>query len=256
MGLPLDTLAGTPFGSFLIPALLLALVVGGSALIAAVAHARKAPAAPRVSQGAALVLLGFLIVEVILLGFHWLQGFYIIVGLAQLLVAWMALATRGADLELPARQRAEAFLGRGHVAFVGLSRRPAEFSRSIAKEMVAQGIDVLGVNPAVEEPEVDGVPFVQTLASTEPAMRPRAAFILVSAERALEAVSDCIAAGVEVVWFHQGAGPASHTPEAVSRARQAGLEVITGLCPFMILRPDHWMHRMHRGMRFTTLRAA
>jgi hypothetical protein len=63
--LPLAWLAGTPFGDYTIPGLALAIVVGGSALIAAATVFIHREWAVLVSQLAGLMMVGFLIVEIV-----------------------------------------------------------------------------------------------------------------------------------------------------------------------------------------------
>ena len=83
---PLAWLAGTPFRDFTIPALLLAAVVGGSALLAALATWRRWQHAAAATVAAGLLLAGYVTVEVLLLaqvppGPTSIEGFYIAVGL-------------------------------------------------------------------------------------------------------------------------------------------------------------------------------
>jgi hypothetical protein len=63
--LPLAWLAGTPFGDYTIPGLALAIVVGGSALIAAATVFIHRGWAVLVSVVAGLMLVGFLVVEIV-----------------------------------------------------------------------------------------------------------------------------------------------------------------------------------------------
>ncbi len=71
-------LDGTPFGSFLIPGVILAGVVGGSQLLAAFGLWRYQPWGMMLSAVAGAILMGWIVVEVILLGWiapHGLQPF-------------------------------------------------------------------------------------------------------------------------------------------------------------------------------------
>jgi hypothetical protein len=63
LGMSRDVLDGTPFGSFLIPGLVLAFVVGGSLLAAAYLEWRRKSIAPLASTGAGCVLLGWIVIE-------------------------------------------------------------------------------------------------------------------------------------------------------------------------------------------------
>ena len=64
---PADWLAGTPFSSYLIPGLILTVVVGGSAAVAAVATLRRPDAGALTSVLAGAILLGWLVGERLIL---------------------------------------------------------------------------------------------------------------------------------------------------------------------------------------------
>lgn len=64
---PLEWLRGTPFQDYRIPALLLLLVVGGSALMAALAVATRTAVAPSVVALNGLIMMGYITGEVFLL---------------------------------------------------------------------------------------------------------------------------------------------------------------------------------------------
>jgi hypothetical protein len=85
---PAGWLIGTPFSSYLIPGLILAIVVGGSATVAVVATLRRAHAGALTSMLAGAILLGWLVGERLILPpaafspqFWWLEAIYIAAGL-------------------------------------------------------------------------------------------------------------------------------------------------------------------------------
>jgi hypothetical protein len=83
---PLDALKGSPFRDYTIPGLALFIPVGGSALIAAVTTARKHPRSPSISIFAGAMIIGFEIVEIVVIGSpegiaRDLQVLYVTVGL-------------------------------------------------------------------------------------------------------------------------------------------------------------------------------
>ena len=86
MNIPLGVLEGTAFVDFTVPALLLGVVVGGSALAAAAI----AVFGPRryetlASAGAGCIAAGWMIVEVALIGLgSWAQPLYLAVGLVMI----------------------------------------------------------------------------------------------------------------------------------------------------------------------------
>ena len=86
MNIPLDVLDGTPFADFTVPALLLGIVVGGSALAAAAI----AVFGPRrfetpATAAAGCVTIGWMTVEIAMIGLDvWAQALYFAVGLVMI----------------------------------------------------------------------------------------------------------------------------------------------------------------------------
>jgi hypothetical protein len=85
---PADWLIGTPFSNYLIPGLILAVVVGGSAAVAAVATLRRRDAGALTSVLAGVIMLGWLVGERLILPpaafppqLWWLEAIYIAAGL-------------------------------------------------------------------------------------------------------------------------------------------------------------------------------
>ncbi|MEZ4369684.1 MAG: hypothetical protein R3B07_02635 [Polyangiaceae bacterium] len=87
-GLSKELLEQTPFESFFVPSLVLLLVVGGSALLAAGAGWRKAMHTRALSTLAAAILTGWILAQVAWIGYvSWLQP--AMLGIA-LLIFWLA----------------------------------------------------------------------------------------------------------------------------------------------------------------------
>jgi len=92
--LPAFLLWHTPFTSFIIPGLILGIVVGGSSLFAIFAVLVRTKLSLQISAGAGFIMIGWIIVETILIqGFSWLQGLYLLTGLAVSLLAILRLRT-------------------------------------------------------------------------------------------------------------------------------------------------------------------
>lgn len=101
---PADWLNGTLFRSYLVPGLILAMVVGGSATVAAVAALRRADTGALIAMLAGAILLGWLVGERLILPprafvprFWWLEALYIAAGLLMLvpaLAVWLAVHRR------------------------------------------------------------------------------------------------------------------------------------------------------------------
>ncbi len=87
-GVPIEWLDGTPFRSYFVPGLVLLVIVGGSALGASVAVAVRARFARPAALGAGLVMLGWMVVQVLVLGYvSWLQPAVFVAAAAIVLLA-------------------------------------------------------------------------------------------------------------------------------------------------------------------------
>jgi len=96
LGMPKSVLASTPFTDFLVPGLLLAVTVGGSTLAAAVLVASSARRASLVSLAAGIVVVGWIVVQVWLIGFvSALQP--LVCGLGLTMIALAARSARARD---------------------------------------------------------------------------------------------------------------------------------------------------------------
>jgi len=142
-------------------------------------------------------------------------------------------------------ERGRTFLKLPRIALVGLSRDPQDFSRALFRELAERGYDVVPVNPALGE--VEGRRCWAKVSLVAPPVQ--GALLLTPPARSAEAVRDCLAAGVRELWLHRGAGAGSASPEAIEVAQAAGVEPVTGLCPFMALEGAGWFHRVHRFFR-------
>jgi hypothetical protein len=81
---PLEWLQQTPFNDYTLPALILTIGVGGSSLIAAVLVFTNRQEGVLASIAAGLIMVGFILVEVIMLkqGISWIESLYSGLGLA------------------------------------------------------------------------------------------------------------------------------------------------------------------------------
>ena len=119
------------------------------------------------------------------------------------------------------------------VAVIGLSDREDRASYGIARFLVGQGLDVVGVNPQLETSAL-GVPVSPDLASVAPAVDVVDVF---RRSEAVPAIVDAtIAHGATAVWLQEGV---VHE-EAAARARAAGLTVIQDRCLY-----KEWLRLMN-----------
>lgn len=94
-GVPHAWLEGTPFDSFVIPALILGVVVGGAQALAVAAQHARLRIAPGMHAAAGLVMMTWIFAEIAILRV-WspLQGVYFATGLVQVALAVLALGGR------------------------------------------------------------------------------------------------------------------------------------------------------------------
>jgi uncharacterized protein len=143
------------------------------------------------------------------------------------------------------RKDAQEFLAAGRIALVGVSRRPNDFSRSVLRELLRRGYDVVPVHPGMKEAE--GRACFARIQDVSP---PAAAALLMTPPSATEqVVRDCAEAGVRRVWMHRGGGPGAASEAAIAFCEAHGIRVVRDLCPFMALPGAGLPHRVHGFFR-------
>ncbi|BAS27083.1 CoA-binding protein [Limnochorda pilosa] len=109
-----------------------------------------------------------------------------------------------------------------HIAVVGVSRDPAKPSHQVARYLIAEGYDVIPVNPSLDVwegrrcfPSAQAIPERVDLVDL---FRP--------SEAIPPHVEDAIAAGARAVWMQLGI----RHDAAARRALEAGLDVVVDRC--------------------------
>jgi hypothetical protein len=101
---PRALLRHTPFDSYVIPGLFLGVIIGGSALVGAVALLTRARGARLLSTAAGVIMVGWITGETILIqGFSWLQGLYLLSGLLVAVGSWYLPAPEPGSASPPLR---------------------------------------------------------------------------------------------------------------------------------------------------------
>lgn len=111
------------------------------------------------------------------------------------------------------------------IAVVGASPNPARPSNGVLAFLVAQGHDVIAVNPGHAGKTIHGAPVVATLADVEPAAE--IVDIFRNSADAGAAVDEAIVHGAKAVWMQIGVIDAA----AAQRAVDAGLIAVMDRCP-------------------------
>jgi hypothetical protein len=86
---PTSLLRHTPFDTYVVPGLFLTVVIGGSSLAGALALLTHTPRAQSVGAATGLMMVGWILGETIIVqGFSWLQGLYLLTGLLLAVGSW------------------------------------------------------------------------------------------------------------------------------------------------------------------------
>jgi predicted CoA-binding protein len=135
------------------------------------------------------------------------------------------------------RSAHERFWENGSYAFVGHSAKRG-FPRLSYGELRRQGRKVYAVDPSV--PEIEGDRAYPDLASLPEKVD--AVVLEVPSEETRTWVERAADAGIRRVWIHMG----RDTPEALALARERGLDVLTGTCAVMYVKPGFSFHSLHK----------
>ncbi len=125
------------------------------------------------------------------------------------------------------------FLGKKRIAIWGMEDAKSDPGHLVARKLRKQGIEVIAVNPKFSDQPSPG--RASSLTRIEPPVE--AVLVYVDRPQTMEAVQDCVAAKIPLVWLHDALSPGSAIPAAIDQLRAAGCAVIPGLCPMFYLRP-------------------
>jgi len=129
------------------------------------------------------------------------------------------------------------FLKPQSFAFIGLSRDPKKFSRTVFKELLAKGYIIYPVNPKMDD--VEGVKCYHDVADLPETVR-HGLFMTPKSSTA-GAIENAIHHGFTDLWIQQGA----ETKEALEIANQNGINPVYGACIMMHANPSG-VHKFHR----------
>ena len=133
------------------------------------------------------------------------------------------------------------FLDLPRFAFIGVSRNPRSFSRTLFRDFKVRGYEILPVNPYARD--IDGSLCFQSIRQIVPA--PTAALIMTSRKNTTLLVRECCQAGATLVWLYGIGRPKDVSPEVVRIGEEYGTGIIHGFCPYMFFRDSSWLHRLH-----------
>ncbi|MGE5601501.1 MAG: CoA-binding protein [Nitrososphaerales archaeon] len=139
------------------------------------------------------------------------------------------------------RQDIDEFWASSRLAVVGVARDPKEFGHRLYEDLRKWGYDAVPVNPRTDA--IGEVRAYHRVQEIEPHVE--AALLLTAPSVNEQIIKDCAEAGVKMVWFY-GVGDWSHeNAAAIAYAREHGMTVIPGYCPYMFLSRAPFFHKMH-----------
>jgi predicted CoA-binding protein len=146
------------------------------------------------------------------------------------------------------RSDIDRFLALPRFAFIGVSRNPLDFSRTLFRDLLARGYDVVPVNPNTTE--IEGRLCYASVKEVEGELP--GALLMTPPATTSQVLEDCFAKGIRLAWLHRSGGQGSLSADALHFAAASGMKVIAGECPFMFLPNAGWAHSIHRGLRWFT----
>ena len=114
--------------------------------------------------------------------------------------------------------------GKPRIAMVGASDNPARDSNRVWRYMAQHGYTQVPVNPVT--PTVEGVPTVPDLAAAAKLGPIDIVDVFRAPDQVVPVVEQAIAVKAKAVWFQLGVV----NPEAIEKAKKAGLKVVVDRC--------------------------
>ncbi len=143
---------------------------------------------------------------------------------------------------VPSKAAMQEFLSHKRIAVVGVSRDPKQFANAVMRALLERGYDAVAINPHASE--LEGHTAYPTLAAVPGELD--GAIVLLPSGAHATTVDDAISARVPRLWFQSASGQGT-SPDLAVRAKQGGISLIDGGCPFMALENAGWFHRFHAG---------
>jgi len=145
---------------------------------------------------------------------------------------------------MPSRVAIDDFLAQTHIAFVGVSRDAKQFANTVYRHLRDGGRTMYPVNRSGEAEQLDGDVAYGALADVPDPVDGVVIMVPVTAEAGV--VSDAIARGIPRVWVHRASGRDPVADGVRLLCREAGVELVDGVCPLMFVEPVRGIHRVHR----------
>lgn len=130
------------------------------------------------------------------------------------------------------------FVAARQVAVVGVSRNKRKFGNAIYKTLQSRGYQVYPVHHELEQ--FEGARCYRRLAELPDEVD--SVVVCTQPQHALDIATEAKENGIRRLWFQQGAD----FSEAVTSARESGLDTVSGKCILMYATPVTGIHAVHR----------
>jgi predicted CoA-binding protein len=133
------------------------------------------------------------------------------------------------------------FMGQKNIAIAGVSRSKHKFGNTIFKELARKGMNVIPLNPNLEEYE--GVKCFQSIQS----LPPDVTGIVINTKPAVTEIliREAEKKGIKYIWLQQG----SANKEIILANEKSESNIISGQCILMFSEPVKGIHGFHRWLK-------
>ncbi len=142
-------------------------------------------------------------------------------------------------MSLITKRTIEDFFTAGRIAVIGASRSPRKFGRRLLDELQVRGFEVVAINPNTER--LGNIPCHRSILEVPVAT----AIAVVPPSEQAKVALECVRAGVQRLWMYDHVMKGLSDPRAIQHCEEAGIEVVTGYCPFMFLPRPGFPHNLH-----------
>lgn len=132
----------------------------------------------------------------------------------------------------------QSFFDSKNIAIVGVSHSRKSFGNAIVETLHERGFRIFPIHP--NGGEIEGIPCLKSFDQLPPEVK--SLVVCVSPKIAPEIVGSARNAGIEKIWFQQGA----NFKAVAENSRETGMKVVSRKCVLMYAPPVTGLHSMHR----------